>query len=183
MHRTRPSRFFLPLPRVPFSLVAIAGLLLGGSVAFAQGPMGHGQMKDDPSHMQDMTVIHGLLDHGSAVRRTVTRRPDGVETVTESDDPAVAKDIQKHVGAMYTRLKTQQPIHMRDPLFRAVFEHASQINLSHELTPKGLKVTETSTDPYVVSLIQKHAEVVSAFIKNGRSEAMTNHEVPAHEAR
>lgn len=177
MHRTRPFRF-LPLS---FSLVAVAGLLLSSSIAFAQGPMGRGQMKDDPAHMQDMTVIHGLLDHGAAVRRTVTLRPDGVETLTESDDPAIAKDIQKHVGSMYTRLKTQQPIHMRDPLFRAVFEHASQINLAHEVTPKGLKVTETSTDPYVVSLIQKHAEVVSAFIKNGRSEAMTNHEVPAHE--
>jgi uncharacterized protein len=48
-----------------------------------------------------------------------------------------------------------------------------------EQTPKGIRVVETSTDPYVVKLIQAHAEVVSQFIKNGRAEAMKNHEVPS----
>jgi hypothetical protein len=40
-------------------------------------------------------------------------------------------------------------------------------------------VKETSDDPYVVKLIQAHAEVVSLFIKNGFDEARRNHEVPA----
>ena len=47
-----------------------------------------------------------------------------------------------------------------------------------ELTANGSKVTETSTDPYVVKLIQAHAEVLNKFIKHGHSEAMKNHEVP-----
>lgn len=67
---------------------------------------------------------------------------------------------------------------MRDPLFRAIFEHASQITFAHELTATGIKVVETSTDPYVVKLIQAHAEVLNQFIKNGRAEAMRNHDVP-----
>jgi hypothetical protein len=45
--------------------------------------------------------------------------------------------------------------------------------------PRGIRVTETSTDPYVVKLIQAHAEVLNAFIKNGRAEAMKNHDVPS----
>jgi hypothetical protein len=39
----------------------------------------------------------------------------------------------------------------------------------------------TSHDPYAVRLIQAHAEVVSAFIANGRSEMMKNHPVPARQ--
>jgi high-affinity K+ transport system ATPase subunit B len=39
-------------------------------------------------------------------------------------------------------------------------------------------VSEASRDPYVVKLIQAHAQVVSAFIANGRSEMMKNHPVP-----
>jgi hypothetical protein len=37
---------------------------------------------------------------------------------------------------------------------------------------------ETSSDPYVVRLVQAHAEVLNQFIKNGRAEAMKNHDVP-----
>jgi hypothetical protein len=80
---------------------------------------------------------------------------------------------------MYARVKEARPIHRRDPLFRAVFEHASQIAMRHDLTPKGVRVIETSTDPYVVKLIQAHAEVVNLFVKNGRAEMMKNHDVPA----
>lgn len=51
--------------------------------------------------------------------------------------------------------------------------------MRHENTPKGVKVIETSRDPYVARLIQAHAEVVSLFIENGRQEMMRSHEVPA----
>ncbi|MCC6992913.1 MAG: hypothetical protein IT181_28175 [Acidobacteria bacterium] len=135
-------------------------------------------MSGDEDHLADMALIHTLLDSGRAVRRTVTMRADGVETITESDDPALADTIRAHVTAMYARVKEQRPIHMRDPLFRAVFENASKIAMSHTVTDKGVRVTETSTDPYVVTLIQAHARVVDAFVKNGRAEARTNHELP-----
>jgi len=64
---------------------------------------------------------------------------------------------------MSARVKEQRPIHMRDPLFREVFAHADKIVMRHENTPKGVKVVETSGDPYVAKLIQAHAEVVSLF--------------------
>lgn len=40
-------------------------------------------------------------------------------------------------------------------------------------------VTETSDDPYVVKLIQAHADIVSLIVNNGFSEAHRNHVVPA----
>jgi hypothetical protein len=68
---------------------------------------------------------------------------------------------------------------VRDPLFKAIFENADKIVMKHEMTPKGIKVVETSADAYTVALIQAHADVLDLFIKNGRPEMMKNHEVPA----
>lgn len=165
---------------VMFVATAIA-LAMATTAHAAQGcPQGCGRMMmGDAGHMDDMQLIHSLLANGAKIRRIVTVRPDGVETVTESDDAGIAKSIQDHVASMYGRVETQRPIHIRDPLFRAIFEHASQITFAHELTPSGIKVIETSDDPYVVKLIQAHAEVLNRFIKNGHAEAMKNHEVPA----
>jgi hypothetical protein len=140
---------------------------------------GAGNMAD--RSMADMPLVHFLLDNGTKVRRTITLRPDGVETITESSDPAIAKAIQDHVAAMYARVTEKRPIHQHDPLFRAIFEHASQISFAHETVVSGVKVIETSTDPYVVKLIQAHAQVLDRFIQNGRSEAMRNHPVPTRE--
>jgi len=151
----------------------------GVPAASAQGPgkmaMMHG---DDPTHMADMTLIHFLLDNGKQVTRTITDLPNGVVTVTESADPAIAAKIREHVGAMYRRLADNKPIHMRDPLFREMFANADKIVMRSEATEKGVRVTETSTDPKVAALIKAHAQVVSKFIENGRAEAMKNHPVP-----
>ena len=48
----------------------------------------------------------------------------------------------------------------------------------HEETVKGVRVTETSEDPYVAKLIKAHAKVVSGFVERGFAEAMKNHTVP-----
>ena len=168
---------------------AVAALMLAGTVASLSGqagPQDHGRMMMGGrtmmgGHMADMRLIHTLLSNGSKVQRTVTIRRDGVETVTESSDPAIASAIQAHVTSMYARVKDDRPIHQRDPLFRAIFEHAAAITFAHEMTPNGIKVVETSNNPYVVKLIQAHAEVLNLFIKNGHTEAMRNHAVPSPE--
>jgi hypothetical protein len=138
----------------------------------------HGMAGMDADHAADMDVLHFLLDHGDQIERRVERIEDGVRTVTESADPEIAAFIKKHVTSMYGRIKENRPIHQRDPLFQALFEHADQIEMTWVETARGVEVVETSTDPAVVPLIQAHADVVSLFIKNGRSEAMKNHTLP-----
>jgi len=167
-----------------------AAILLAGAAALAQGgpPPGRGMqgrmgMMGDASHQADMEVFHALLEHRAEIQRTVTQRADGVETLTESDNPEVARLIQTHVNAMYGRVDEARPIHIRDPLFRAVFENAHKITMKQELTDKGVRVVETSDDPWVARLVQAHAEVVNLFVKNGRAEMMKNHDVPARPAR
>jgi hypothetical protein len=147
------------------------------------GHPGRGSMQGmphqgDPGRLEDMEVFHYLADHGADIRRTVTSLANGVETLTESDVPEVAQQIRVHVASMAARVEARRPIHQRDPLFAELFKHAGKIAFSHEPTEKGVRVVETSTDPYVARLIQAHAEVVSLFVKNGRAEMMRNHELP-----
>jgi hypothetical protein len=126
----------------------------------------------------DMQLFHYLLSHGQDITRKVTKLDNGVETVTESDKPEVAAAIQKHVDSMHQRLKDKRPIHMRDPLFAAIFRNADKIHMTVERTKGGVKVKETSDDKHVARIIQAHAEVLNLFIKNGHFEMRRNHAVP-----
>ena len=144
-------------------------LLVAGLLAVSSAP---------PAHQKDMELFRYLLDHRSEIRRSVERLADGVETLTESDDPEVAEKIRAHVASMYERLEDGRPIHRRDPLFAEIFRNADAIAMKMEKTEKGIRVRETSSDPYVVKLIQAHADVVSRFLENGYSEMHKNHAVP-----
>jgi len=140
--------------------------------------MGQGPGQD-PAFAADRQLFHQLLQHRDAIRRNVKKTEQGVETLTESDDPEVTRLIQKHVTSMQKRVEKSRPIHLRDPLFAEVFRHADSITMVYEKTGQGVRVTESSDDPYVVQLIQKHAEVVSLFIKHGFAEVHRNHDLPS----
>ncbi|WP_187781986.1 DsrE family protein [Gimesia chilikensis] len=133
---------------------------------------GHSQ-----AHDRDHADFRYLLTNHQKIRRDVQLLPNGVKTLTESDDPQVAAKIREHVYWMKERVEKQQPIRMRDPLFAELFRHARQIKMVTENTPKGVRVIETSENPYVVKLIQQHAKTVSEFVKRGFPEAMKNHPV------
>lgn len=165
---------------VTVAVIALTVLAAGASIGAAQ----HGQagccmgQAGQADHQADMQLFHQLFDHRQEITRQVVLRNDGVETVTESENADVRALLQKHVASMLMRVEQARPIHQRDPLFREIFRHADKIEARYELTPKGVRVVETSSDPYVVKLIQAHADVVSAFIANGHSEMMKNHPVP-----
>jgi len=44
--------------------------------------------------------LHALFSNHDKIKRSVTNLPDGIRTVTESDDPKVIATIQKHVAEM-----------------------------------------------------------------------------------
>ena len=160
-----------------FSYTLLLALIASTTALGQGGPYGRRGMHDGAG--DDMLVFHQLFAYRAEITRQVVMRPDGVETLTESSNPAAARLLQTHVASMLARVKEQRPIHRRDPLFAEVFRHADKIEAKLELTAGGVRVVETSRDPYVARLIQAHAEVVTAFIKNGHSEMMKNHPVPA----
>jgi hypothetical protein len=180
----------------PFLALLAIGIGSGGMLVFADEPpatvkqqepvpvqqgfgrgRGRGQW-DDPRFIEDRKWFHFLLANREKIKRTIARTETGVDTLTESDDPEVTAGIQTHVAAMHARVKEGRGIHMRDPLFREVFRHADKISMEITGTDKGVRVIETADDPYVASLIQAHADVVSLFIENGHEEVQKNHPVP-----
>jgi len=136
----------------------------GGSAAAAQ--------------QADRALIHTLLAQRDQIRRDIKNLPNGVETLTETDDPQLRAVLVQHVKSMYDRTKTGRPIHQRDPLFAELFRNAHKIAMKTELTDTGIRVVETSDDAHTVKLIQSHAQVVSLFLKNGHAEVRKNHAVP-----
>lgn len=138
---------------------------------------GKGQGKD-AGFLADRDLFHFLLENRARIRRTVKEIPGGVDTLTESEEPKIAAAIRDHVASMYRRVEDGRPIHLRDPLFAEIFRNADKIRMKVEKTDRGVRVRETSEDAYVAKLIRAHAQVVSAFLKNGHAEVMRNHPVP-----
>lgn len=149
--------------------IALTGLMpLSGQ----EGPGRGNQLAHDKS------VFHALLEGHSRLKRTVTMLPDGVETLTESEDPTLAKHLKDHLQAMKTRMEKGHPIRQWDPLFVAIFQEAGKVDIRFEPTAKGVRVWEQSKDPRVARLIQAHAQVVSGFVKRGFDEASREHPLP-----
>lgn len=141
----------------------------GGMGGMMQGRgMGmHGGMQHDEASAADMGQVHQLLESHEKIRRTVTRLPDGIRTVTESDDPKVAQAIQAHVASMVARLADGREFNMFSTTVPVLFENRKKIATQVENTAKGSIVTQTSADRAVVTALQGHAEEVSELARDG----------------
>ena len=90
-------------------LRALFILFVASASAHAQRPglmMGAGMMgtRHDSATMAQMAVIHELILNHDRIARTVTNLPDGIRTVTESNDPLIARRIKEHVVTMNQRV-------------------------------------------------------------------------------
>ena len=67
--------------------------------------MGHDMMGagSGSATTAEMGVIHELIVNHDRIRRTVTNLPDGIRTVTESDDPQISRILKEHVASMGRR--------------------------------------------------------------------------------
>jgi len=105
--------------------------------------------------------------------------PKGVKATTESDDPATATLIKKHVPQVYKLLQNKKNVRKWDPLFVEIFKNSDKIKMAIEPTEKGVRVTETSDDPYTAQLIQEHSKVIDNFVATGWTAAQKENPVPA----
>lgn len=135
-------------------------------------------MRMGRGNAEDMGMIHRLLAVHDRITRKVTKLDNGVRTLTESKDPKVAAYIKEHALAMQSRIKDGRPIRMWDPLFAELFENHKKIKMVVTKTKNGVSVVETSTDPYVITLIQWHAEGVNGFVKEGMAGMHKEHPAP-----
>lgn len=145
----------------------------------SQGRVGRGFGRAG-GNREDMMTIHSLFDVRGKIKRTVNEIRSGVEAITESDDRDVARLIKKHVPAMESRIHEDNPLPPMTfhPVFVALRKHADNYDFDYENTAKGVKVTYTAKDPFVVMLVREHAKLVSRFLKNGMKEIHKPYELP-----
>ena len=176
------ATLLFPFPM--FTFLLLSSVMTASVVAQGKGRGGQGSgAPHDNRHAEDHQILQFLLTNHAQISRRVRELPNGVETVTESDNRAIAAKIKEHVEWMQVRIEENHPIRMRDPLFAEIFRNAEKIKMEVEETQKGVRVTETSSDPYVAKLIQAHAKTVSGFVEQGFAEAMKVHAVPDRPAQ
>jgi hypothetical protein len=141
------------------------GAAAGGHGPMA-GPVGMLTRQDEGSSA-DMGLVHDLVMNHTKIRRTVTNLPDGIKTVTESDDPQVAQTIKAHVASMSQRLKDGREFNIFSTTLPVLFENRDKIKSVVEVTEKGSVVTRTSTDAKVVAALQGHAAEVTELAQEG----------------
>ena len=160
----------------------IAALSGAGVYAYAQhgpgfghGPMGIGMMGmgHGTATMTERGEIHDMFMDHDKIRRTVTNLPNGIRTVTESDDPELAATIVSHVVGMRERVKEGRDpkLPIQSPTLQIIFRNKEMITTTHEATAKGIVVVQTSSDPETVAALQKHAGEVSDLVKRGMAAA------------
>lgn len=138
----------------------------GMGPGMGRGPVGL-LTTQDANSAADMAVSMNLVHENAKIRRTVTSLPDGIKTVTESDDPKIAQDIKAHVASMSGRLKEGKEFNIFSTTLPVIFDNAKNIKSVVEFTTKGAVVTRTSTDPKVVTALQAHADEVTELVKEG----------------
>jgi hypothetical protein len=146
-----------------------------GTAAGPHGPMGGpmaGGMQHDDAFADDMQLVRGMLFSHDRIKRTVTNLPDGIKTVTESDDPQVAQAIQTHVASMVQRLGDGKEFNLFSKTIPVLFENRDKINTTVETTAKGSVVTQTSSDAKVVTALQEHATEVDELVRDGMAAMM-----------
>ena len=133
--------------------------------------MGSGMtgMSHDPATMAEMGTIRELIVNHDRIKRSVTNLPDGIWTVTESDDPQIAKLIKDHVASMDQRVsaKSDPGLPIESPALRSILRNGDKVQTTIEMTEKGAIVIQTSTDPETVAALQQHASEVSDLVKGG----------------
>lgn len=157
------------------SAVSAPGLARGHG-ATGHGPMmGNGMGRgpvgmlttQDANSAADMGIAMNLVHDNTKIRRTVTRLPDGIKTVTESDDPKIAQDIKAHVASMSGRLKDGREFNIFSTTLPVIFDNAKDIQSVVEYTEKGAIVTRTSSDRKVAAALQAHADEVTELVNEG----------------
>jgi hypothetical protein len=154
--------------------VVIAALMVVMAMPLAAQQTGGmtGRMKGmahDSATMAQMRMIHELVMNHQRITRSVLNLADGVRTVTESDDPFLARRIREHVVSMQQRLAAGDDpgLPMESPATHTIFLNYTKVRTVLDSTEKGVVVVQTSDDSATVAALQRHAAEVSDLVRQG----------------
>jgi hypothetical protein len=139
--------------------------------------MGHDMMGagSGSASTAEMGAIHELIVNHDRIRRTVTNLPDGLRTVTESDDPQIVRILKEHVASMGERVNAGNDpgLPIESPALHAIFRNKDKIKTTVETIDKGIIVVQTSSDHETVAALQQHASEVSDLVQGGMTAVQT----------
>ena len=116
--------------------------------------------------VQDLKTI--FISH-KGIQRKVANLPNGIKSTTETNDPTLKTAIVTHVTMMVSRLQEGRnpEVIIQSPTLSALFDVHQDIETEIEMTERGVTVTQTSSNPKVVQLLQTHAAEISDMSKRG----------------
>ena len=118
---------------------------------------------------QEADDLKALFKNHLAINRRVEMLPNGIKTVTESDEEAIRTALVNHVAGMINRVEVgdNPQIPIQSAMLTPIFEGGQTITTEINATETGVEVIQTSTDPVVVEALQKHATEVSDLAARG----------------
>ena len=158
------------------ALAAGSWFVMGGAAMHAghQGAMRHDEVNMPGLQGRDTTPLEvsdlkALFQQHKELRRTVEQLPNGIKTVTETDNPGLRAQLVSHVVLMLARVDTQRDpeVIIQSPTLTQIFQYGPAIATVVEMSDEGVVVTQTSADPVVVQLLQTHAAEVSDMSARG----------------
>lgn len=122
-------------------------------------------------------IINKLYASRGEQKRHYIETNYGVETWTTSDNPEVAKWLQKHVSQMHKAVRRGAFPLRHDPLMQALWWQHEQHKIdsrAHTLH-NGIWVEHWGEDKCSADIVKNHAQVVGWNIQRGISEAYKTH--------
>jgi len=118
---------------------------------------------------QEVNDLKEIFRSHKGIIRVVSNLENGIVTTTEAENKSLREAIVSHVTMMVTRLQEGKnpEVIIQSPTLDALFDFYEEIDTEIELTDMGIKVIQTSTNPKVIKLLQKHAAEVSDMSKRG----------------
>lgn len=145
---------------------------LAATVLLSAPTAGAQEMPSADAFRADMQTVHELLAGYEQITRTVTLLENGVQTLTESDDPQVAAYLKEHVASMDERLGTGEVFNVMSSTIPTIFEQADRIHTEIEETETGVLFIQTTDDPELVAVLQAHAAEVTELADEGMAAMM-----------
>lgn len=140
------------------------GGMMGGHDE-ANMPMLNGK-DTSPEEVADLRML--FTDH-TEISRSVTNLPNGIRTITETENDALRAALVSHVVGMIDRVDQERDpqIPIQSPTLDLLFRRPELIVTTIEPTDLGVAVVQTSDDPEMVAALQTHAAEVSDLAARG----------------
>lgn len=139
----------------------------------------HGNHKHDEVNMPglqgkdtteaEVNDLKNIFKNHKKIKREVGNIENGIKTITESKDEKVRQSIIDHVTMMVTRMQEGKnpEVMIQSPTLTKLFDYYQEIDTEIELSDDGIALIQTSKNPKVVELLQKHASEINDMVDRG----------------